>query len=86
MSQRRHSSLILLPGALLQVNSETDFVAKNERFRELVKSIAQTALDADLPVASGQPCTSHVLSVIPFLICSVKRTEQHRVSTPLCLI
>lgn len=40
----------------LQVNSETDFVAKNERFRELVKSIAQTALDADLPIASGQSC------------------------------
>lgn len=38
----------------MQINSETDFVAKNERFRELVKSIAQTAVDADLPTASGQ--------------------------------
>ncbi|KAL3154707.1 hypothetical protein ABBQ38_011256 [Trebouxia sp. C0009 RCD-2024] len=39
--------------AMVEVNSETDFVAKNERFRALVKSIAHTALDADLPTASG---------------------------------
>ena len=68
MSLRFQSSLSLPPWAFLQVNSETDFVAKNDRFRELVKSIAQTALDADLPVASSSSCTSHVLFVTCFLV------------------
>ena len=43
----------------LQINSETDFVAKNERFRDLVRSIAQTALQSELPVATG---ICHVLA------------------------
>lgn len=51
-----HRGATRRPLCALQVNSETDFVAKNERFRELVKSIAQTALDADLPVTMGQSC------------------------------
>ncbi len=38
----------------LQINSETDFVAKNERFRDLVRSVAQTALQSDLPVKTGK--------------------------------
>lgn len=37
----------------LQINSETDFVAKNERFKDLVRSIAKTALQSELPVATG---------------------------------
>lgn len=39
---------------LLQVNSETDFVAKNDQFRGLVKSLAAAALQTNLPVASGK--------------------------------
>src|SRR5690606_29788108 len=34
-------------GALVEVNSETDFVARNEMFQMLVSDIARTALDAD---------------------------------------
>ena len=34
-------------GAAVEVNSETDFVAKNERFREMVNRIAKSAIHAD---------------------------------------
>jgi elongation factor Ts len=34
-------------GALVEVNSETDFVARNDEFKEFVKRVAQLALDAD---------------------------------------
>src|SRR3954462_15893901 len=33
-------------GVVVEVNSETDFVARNEQFQGLVKMIAQVALDA----------------------------------------
>ena len=33
---------------VVEVNSETDFVAKNETFQEFVQAVADTALDADL--------------------------------------
>jgi elongation factor Ts len=35
-------------GALVEVNSETDFVAKNEQFQEFVGSVTQVALDGGL--------------------------------------
>ncbi|MDA7946614.1 MAG: translation elongation factor Ts [Hyphomicrobiaceae bacterium] len=34
-------------GALVEVNSETDFVARNEQFQEMVSTIAELALRAD---------------------------------------
>src|SRR5215210_3899010 len=34
-------------GALVEVNSETDFVARNEKFQAMVAEIAKLALDAD---------------------------------------
>ncbi len=36
-----------LSGAMAEVNSETDFVARNDKFQEMVASIATLALDAD---------------------------------------
>src|SRR5262245_21405271 len=33
-------------GAMVEVNSETDFVARNDQFQGLVKMVAQVALDA----------------------------------------
>ena len=33
---------------IVEVNSETDFVAKNEEFKELVNAIAETVLDSDV--------------------------------------
>jgi elongation factor Ts len=37
-------------GVVIEVNSETDFVARNEQFQGLVKMIAQVALDAGADV------------------------------------
>lgn len=37
-------------GALVEVNSETDFVARNEQFQGLVKMVGQVALDAGADV------------------------------------
>ena len=34
-------------GALVEVNAETDFVARNDQFKEFVKSAAQLGLEAD---------------------------------------
>ncbi len=34
-------------GVVVEVNSETDFVARNEKFQEMVKGIASVALEAD---------------------------------------
>src|SRR5690606_40810057 len=34
-------------GAMVEVNSETDFVARNEEFQKLVRQIAQLALETD---------------------------------------
>lgn len=34
-------------GALVEVNSETDFVARNDQFKDFVKNAAQLALEAD---------------------------------------
>src|SRR5215210_3464841 len=33
-------------GVVVEVNSETDFVARNEQFQSLVRTIAQTALNS----------------------------------------
>lgn len=34
-------------GIVVEVNSETDFVARNDQFQDMVEGIAQTALAAD---------------------------------------
>jgi elongation factor Ts len=38
-------------GALVEVNAETDFVARNDQFKDFVKSAAQLGLEADGDVA-----------------------------------
>src|SRR4051794_10961309 len=38
-------------GAVVEVNSETDFVAKNEQFQEFVRTVSQLALDTGSDVA-----------------------------------
>jgi elongation factor Ts len=42
-------------GALVEVNSETDFVARNEKFQAMVAEIAKLALDADGSTRSSRP-------------------------------
>jgi elongation factor Ts len=39
-------------GAMVEVNSETDFVAKNEQFQEFVRTVSQLALDTGSDVES----------------------------------
>jgi elongation factor Ts len=39
-------------GAVVEVNSETDFVAKNEQFQEFVRTVSQLALDTGSDVAA----------------------------------
>lgn len=39
-------------GAAVEVNSETDFVAKNEQFQEFVRTVADLALESDADVES----------------------------------
>ena len=43
--------------AVVEVNSETDFVARNEKFQELVRAVAETALGTDGNVASVSATT-----------------------------
>ncbi len=49
-------------GAIVEVNSETDFVARNEQFQKMVSDVASAALsvegDFDKLVASGYPGSS----------------------------
>jgi len=39
-------------GALVEVNSETDFVARNKEFQSFVRAVSQLALDGDGEIAS----------------------------------
>ncbi|WP_332811353.1 translation elongation factor Ts [Sphingomonas sp.] len=39
-------------GAVVEVNSETDFVAKNEQFQDFVRTVAELALDGNGDVAA----------------------------------
>ena len=41
--------------AMVEVNSETDFVARNEMFQSFVASVAKVALDCDGDVAALKP-------------------------------
>ena len=55
----------------LQINSETDFVAKNERFRDLVRSVAQTTLQSDLPVKTGKCACLLCACLLWVLLCCI---------------
>ncbi len=51
-------------GALVEINSETDFVARNEQFQEMVSNIAKLSLDAeDVQTLSALPYGKGGLSV-----------------------
>ncbi len=51
-------------GAVVEVNSETDFVARNEQFQEMVSSISALALKADdIEALSAMPYGTGDLSV-----------------------
>jgi elongation factor Ts len=62
-------------GAAIELNSETDFVARNELFQAAARSIAQTALKvdgADVAAITAAPCSdSTVNDVVTNLIATI---------------
>ncbi len=50
-------------GAIIEINSETDFVARNDQFQQLVKNIAELALEYNDLVALKSAKTSNGKSV-----------------------
>ncbi len=60
--------------ALLEVNSETDFVAQNDRFKQFIKDVAQDA-------AETQPATLDALLSQPFSKDSSVTVDQYRALT-----
>lgn len=76
-------------GAVVEVNSETDFVARNDRFQGLVKAIAETGLKVEPAVdallaaklASGATVKDEIVSAIATIgeNISLRRTGQLRV-------
>ena len=60
-----------------EVNSETDFVAKNETFQEFVQTVADTALASDLNGgANGEDIESTSLLQTDSVICLLRRQQQ----------
>lgn len=77
-------------GAVVEVNSETDFVARNEKFQEMVTEIAKLALDAkgdfdklsNTKMKNGKPVAEHVTEMVGTIgeNMSVRRTAYLSVS------
>ncbi|MGI9481837.1 MAG: translation elongation factor Ts [Hyphomicrobiales bacterium] len=74
-------------GAVVEVNSETDFVARNEKFQEMVSSIAKLALgvDSDVEVlkavevpGAGKNVADHLTDMVATIgeNMGVRRTEK----------
>ena len=58
-----------------EVNSETDFVAKNETFQEFVQTVADTALASDLNGGAAK-ISRHFLQQTDSGICLLRRQQQ----------
>ncbi len=78
-------------GAVVEVNSETDFVARNEQFQAFVAKVAELALDADGDVAklakmpfpgSGTDVEGHLKNLVATIgeNMSLRRTASFNVS------
>jgi len=50
-------------GVVVEVNSETDFVARNEQFQTMVKTIAQTALKEGVEDLASKPYPGKEISI-----------------------
>lgn len=59
-----------------EVNSETDFVAKNETFQEFVQTVADTALASDLNGGANGEDIGHFLQQTDSVICLLRRQQQ----------
>ncbi len=69
-------------GAVVEVNSETDFVAKNEQFQEFVRNVAQIAFDhggdVDALSAASYPGGSTVAEVLTNNIATIGENQSLR--------
>ncbi|HVL79121.1 MAG TPA: translation elongation factor Ts [Sphingomicrobium sp.] len=69
-------------GAMVEVNSETDFVAKNEQFQEFVRNVAQIALDhggdVDVLSAASYPGGSTVAEALTSNIATIGENQSLR--------
>jgi len=79
-------------GALVEVNSETDFVARNDQFQEMVSAIAKMALETqgDLEELAATAYPGSDKTIAEFITSTVgtigenmslRRTAQHNVSS-----
>ena len=66
-------------GAVVELNSETDFVARNEEFQKLVTDIAQLALDggADAAALNAMPFGDTGMSVAEQITAAVARIGEN---------
>jgi elongation factor Ts len=77
-------------GALVEVNSETDFVARNDKFQAMVKQVAELALKAGgdvkklggLKLPGGKAVTDHITEMVGTIgeNMSLRRTAYLKVS------
>ncbi|HXH52722.1 MAG TPA: translation elongation factor Ts [Sphingomicrobium sp.] len=69
-------------GAVVEVNSETDFVAKNEQFQDFVRNVARIALDhggdVDALAAAPYPTGSTVAEVLTNNIATIGENQSLR--------
>ena len=69
-------------GAAVEVNSETDFVAKNERFQEFVREVTQIALeqgdDLEAIKAAAMPSGTSVQDVLTHNIATIGENQNLR--------
>jgi len=74
-------------GAVVEVNSETDFVAKNEQFQQFVSNVARLALDANGSVetllAAGYPGGGTVEEALTNNIATIGENQSLRRSAVL---
>ena len=72
-------------GAAVEVNSETDFVAKNEQFQDFVRSVAQIALkdggDVDALSAAAYPSGGTVAEALTNNIATIGENQSLRRTT-----
>ncbi len=70
-------------GAVVEVNSETDFVAKNEQFQDFVRNVTQVALetgaaDAEALLAAAYPAGGTVQDALTNNVATIGENQQVR--------
>lgn len=77
-------------GAVVEINSETDFVAKNEQFQEFVQNVTQVALangitDADALGAAAYPTGGTVAEMLTHNVATIGENQTLRRAAKLAV-